>query len=202
MRAASDGIDHLHATPPSSADRNFPRGTTVLLPPARGEALAAMVSSHPTGNALGGGRHEQNWGKFDADNWGGFNARSQAARRCRLRRRGRGKERRGQGWSVAVVDALRDDSAQARPRAKRDRFLHQTESHGAAAGRPVIGEIGQQPAIEPQSPAILGPARNCYPVSEILRARDFPAASRFPSWTDTPISTFGLRPSHLVLKSR
>src|SRR3954447_18097569 len=37
-----------------------------------------MVSTHPTGNALGGRPARQNWGKFDAHNWGGFNARSQA----------------------------------------------------------------------------------------------------------------------------
>ena len=36
-----------------------------------------MVSSHPTGNALGGRPARQNWGKFDAHKWGGFNARSQ-----------------------------------------------------------------------------------------------------------------------------
>jgi hypothetical protein len=39
--------------------------------------LAAMVSSHPTGNVLGGRPARQNWGKFDAHKWGGFNARSQ-----------------------------------------------------------------------------------------------------------------------------
>ncbi len=38
--------------------------------------MAAMVSTHPTGNALGGRPARQNWGKFDAHNWGGFNARS------------------------------------------------------------------------------------------------------------------------------
>ena len=38
--------------------------------------MAAMVSSHPTGNVLGGRPARQNWGKFDAHKWGGFNARS------------------------------------------------------------------------------------------------------------------------------
>ncbi len=28
-----------------------------------------MVSTHPTGNALGGRPARQNWGKFDAHNW-------------------------------------------------------------------------------------------------------------------------------------
>jgi hypothetical protein len=51
----------------------------VLLLPPRGEALAAMVSTHPTGNALGGRPARQNWGKFDAHKWGGFNARSHGA---------------------------------------------------------------------------------------------------------------------------
>src|SRR5258708_3473873 len=37
-----------------------------------------MVSTHPTGNALGGRPARQNWGKFDAHNRGGFNARSHA----------------------------------------------------------------------------------------------------------------------------
>ena len=35
-----------------------------------------MASTHPTGNALGGRPARQNWGKFDAHKWGGFNARS------------------------------------------------------------------------------------------------------------------------------
>ena len=38
-----------------------------------------MVATHPTGNALGGRPARQNWGKFDAHKWGGFNARSQEA---------------------------------------------------------------------------------------------------------------------------
>src|SRR3954465_7457870 len=39
-----------------------------------------MVSSHPTGNVLGGRPARQNWGKFDAHKWGGFNARSHFGR--------------------------------------------------------------------------------------------------------------------------
>jgi hypothetical protein len=40
--------------------------------------LAAMVSAHLEGNVLAGRPPRQNWGKFNAHKWGGFNARSHA----------------------------------------------------------------------------------------------------------------------------
>jgi putative transposase len=38
--------------------------------------LAAMVAAHLAGNVLAGEPPRQNWGKFEAHKWGGFNARS------------------------------------------------------------------------------------------------------------------------------
>jgi hypothetical protein len=35
-----------------------------------------MLSAHLAGNVLAGEPPRQNWGKFDAHKWGGFNARS------------------------------------------------------------------------------------------------------------------------------
>ena len=61
-----------------------PSVTTVLLPPAKGEALAAMVSAHLAGNVLAGQPPRQNWGKFEAHKWGGFTARSQPQHRTGL----------------------------------------------------------------------------------------------------------------------
>src|SRR5262249_59649167 len=57
-----------------------PRVTTVLLPPAKRSSIGGDGAAHLTGNVLAGRPPRQNWGKFDAHKWGGFNARSQKAR--------------------------------------------------------------------------------------------------------------------------
>src|SRR5262249_10379562 len=55
-----------------------PSVTTVLLPPAKGRSIGSdsrRLTSRACPRRVQPPR--QNWGKFEAHNWGGFNARSQ-----------------------------------------------------------------------------------------------------------------------------
>ena len=56
---------------------NSPNLTTVPLPPAKGRSIGDDRAAQPLGACPGGRAPRQNWGKFEAHKWGGFNARSQ-----------------------------------------------------------------------------------------------------------------------------
>ena len=56
---------------------NSPNLTTVLLPPAMGEASAGIAPARLSDFAPEDRTPRQNWGKFKAHKWGGFTGRSE-----------------------------------------------------------------------------------------------------------------------------
>jgi hypothetical protein len=58
---------------------NSPNLTTVLLPPATGEASAGIAPARLSDFAPEDRTPRQNWGKFKAHKWGGFTGHSEAA---------------------------------------------------------------------------------------------------------------------------
>jgi transposase len=87
-----------------------------------------MVSTHPTGNALGGRPARQNWGKFDAHKWGGFNARSQGSSEMRrLEDRIRDLERL-LGRKTMEIEILREALAKSESKKPSLRLLSQPKA--------------------------------------------------------------------------